>query len=262
MIDVHKTQSTASESESEVPKPRVQTAVRTVAILLAVAQSGKGLRAKDISTQLKLPRQVTYHLLHTLLSTGILRRDDQNRYILGLAAASIADGFRHQLAPLEHLAPRVRAAVAATGETAYVSGWVDGLISVLATARGQSAVQAAEVPHGYSSHAHARATGKLLLALSSPAIRESYLAANPLVPRTKTTITKHSDLLKEFEAIVAQGYAVDNEEFTVGLCCLAVPVEGLGSQFALGISVPTERFRANFDLNLSALRRVARIGGE
>ncbi|UVK43875.1 helix-turn-helix domain-containing protein [Mesorhizobium sp. AR07] len=127
--------SASAEVDQDDSKPRVQTAVRTVAILLCVARSGNGLKAKEISEQLDLPRQVTYHLLHTMLGTGILRRNAQNRYVLGLAAAPIAEGFRRQIAPPELIAPKVRAAVAATGETAYASGWIDGRIVVLATAR-------------------------------------------------------------------------------------------------------------------------------
>lgn len=243
---------------AEARKPRVQTAVRTVAILLAVARSGNGLKAKELSEQLSLPRQVTYHLLHTLLSTGIIRKNDRNRYVLGLPAAAIAEGLRRQLGLPEHLLPRVRAAVAATGETAYASGWVDGRIAVLATARGQSPVQAAEVPHGYSGQAHARATGKLLLALSGEAQREAYLAANPLGPVTARTITDPGLFRSELEEIGRRGYAVDREEFSEGLCCLAVPVEGLEGHYALGISVPRDRFEANLDIYLEALRKAAR----
>jgi DNA-binding IclR family transcriptional regulator len=241
------------------PKPRIQSAVRTISILLAVADSPNGLRAKEIMEKLGLSRQVTYHLIHTMHGTGIIRRDDRNRYVLGLAAVSIAEGFRRQFAPPEHLAHRVRAIVAATGETAYAGGWVDGEIVALATARGESPVGAAEVPQGYSGHAHARASGKLLLALVEPAVREAYLAKHALEARTSRTITDAEQLMKEFELIRARGYAIDNEEFHEGLQCLAVPVEGLGGRFALGISVPKGRFDKNFDRYLAALLNAARI---
>jgi IclR family transcriptional regulator, acetate operon repressor len=248
-----------STSESGESKPRIQSAVRTIAILQAVAESPNGLRAKEIMEKLGLSRQVTYHLIHTMHGTGIIRKNDRNRYVLGLAAVSIAEGFRRQLAPPEHLARRVRAIVAATGETAYAGGWVDGEIVALATARGESPVGAAEVPQGYSGHAHARASGKLLLALVEPAVREAYLAKHPLQARTSKTITDLGQLMKDFELIRARGYAMDNEEFHEGLQCLAVPVEGLGGRFALGISVPTGRFDKNFDNYLAALLNAARI---
>ncbi|MGE0406095.1 MAG: IclR family transcriptional regulator [Candidatus Korobacteraceae bacterium] len=240
-------------------KPRVQSAARAIAIVLAVSHTSNGLRAKEISETLRIPRQVTYHLIHTLSGTGIIRKNNQNRYVLGLAAGSIADGFRRQLAPPELLAPRVRAIVAATGETAYASGWMEDDIIVMASARGRSAVQAAEVPHGYSGNAHARASGKMLLALADPAKAEHFLAGLKLAPRTKNTITLPERLRAELQEVRARGYATDEEEFSEGLCCLAVPVEGLGGQFALAIAVPTGRFHANKERYLEVLREAAKM---
>ena len=240
-------------------KPRIQSAVRTVSILLAVANSPNGLKAKEIMEGLDLSRQVTYHLIHTMQGTGIIRKNESNRYVLGLAAVSIAEGFSRQLAPPEHLARRVRSIVAATGESAYASGWVGGEIVALATARGDSPVGAAQIPQGYSGFAHARATGKLLLALGDSMASKAYLASHPLEPRTKQTITDYDQLLAEFDKVRALGYALDDEEFHEGLECLAVPLEGLGGRFALGISVPKARFDANFERYLTALHSAARI---
>jgi DNA-binding IclR family transcriptional regulator len=246
-------------AERNDPKPRIQSAVRTISILLAIADSPTGLKAKEIMQKLGLARQVTYHLIHTMQGTGIIRKNESNRYVLGLAVVSIAEGFRRQLAPPEHLARRVRSIVAATGETAYAGGWVDGEIVAIATARGESPVGAAEVPQGYSGHAHARASGKLLLAMVEPSVREDYLAKHPLEARTNRTITDPEELGREFEQIRSRGYAVDKEEFHEGLQCLAVPVEGLGGRFVLGISVPKGRFETNFERYLAVLFNAARL---
>jgi IclR family acetate operon transcriptional repressor len=259
MIPVESTETSMSTVNSQDAKPRIQSAVRTVSILLAIADSPNGLRAKEIMERLGLSRQVTYHLIHTMQGTGIIRKNESNRYVLGLAAVSIAEGFSRQLAPPEHLARRVRSIVAATGETAYASGWVDGEIVTLATARGESPIGAAQIPQGYSGYAHARATGKLLLALMDPGASEAFLTSHSLEARTNRTIIDRAELLKEFGQIRARGYALDDEEFHEGLMCLAVPIEGLGGRFVLGISVPKARFEANFDRYLAALISAARI---
>ena len=240
-------------------KPRIQSAMRTVSILLAVGDSAEGLKAKEIMKRVGLSRQVTYHLIHTMLGTGIIRKNESNRYVLGLAAVSIAEGFHRQLAPPEHLARKVRSIVAATAETAHAGGWVDGEIVALATAAGHAPVAAAKLPQGYSRYAHARAAGKLLLALVDPPVKEAYLAKHPLERRTNNTIVDRERLEREFEEIRTRGYAVDNEEFYEGLQCLAAPVEGLGGRFVLGISAPKERFEKKFDKYLAALRNAARI---
>jgi DNA-binding IclR family transcriptional regulator len=242
-----------------VEKPRVQSAARTIGILLTIAQSRDGLKGVEISQALRIPRQITYHLLHTLSSTGIIRKNEQHRYVLGLAAATIADGFRRQLAPPEHLAPIVRSVALNCGETAYATGWIDGEIVVLATARGHSPIQAAEVPPGSSSDAHARASGKLLLALADGSVRDGYLARHKLAARTPNTITSSKQLQAELERIRTRGYATDEEEYSNGLCCLAVPIAEGG--IVLGLSAPAERFYQNFDRYLSALRAAANLNG-
>ena len=240
-------------------KVRVQSAARAIAILLTVSHSPNGLRGKEIREILGLPTQVSYHLIHTLVSTGTLRRNEEGRYVLGLAAGSIADGFGRQLGPAERLAPRLRSIVAATGETAYASGWVDGDVVALTAVRGTAPIHVAEVPSGYRQHGHARATGKLLLAFTDPERRESYLARNPLVRLASKTIISRDRLESEFEQIRQRGYALDDEEFADGLRCLALPVEGTGNSLALCLSAPKERFEARLDFYLAVLNDAVRL---
>lgn len=243
---------------TDAGKPRVQSAARTMLVLLAVARSEDGLKARDIAEALGLPRQVVYHIAHTLLAIGMIRKNHAGRYVLGLGVAPIAQGFTRHLAAPEHLAPAVRQIAAETGETAYATGWVEGRIVVLATARGGAAVQAAEVPHGFSDNPHARASGKLLLALASEERQAAFFRDAALAPRTPNTLTTEGELRREFARIRRLGYATDIEEFVAGLCCLAVPIEALDGSYALGISVPTARFKAQFQRDLGILQRVAR----
>jgi DNA-binding IclR family transcriptional regulator len=242
--------------ESE-PAPRVQSVDRAMRILFAVAQSKDGLKAADVVALTGLPRQACYHLLHTLVATGILTRSGPGKYVLGLRVGSLIEGFKRHLAPPEHLAPVVRRIADETGETAYASGWWDGEIVTLVTARGTNSVQAAEVSHGNYSDAHARASGKLLLAYSDEQLRTDYLSSHRLNARTRKTVTTLPKLYEEFERIRVAGYATDLEEFSTGLCCLAVGL-GNGTQpFALTMSAPTERFEQMFDSYLATMKRIA-----
>jgi hypothetical protein len=47
--------------------------------------------------------------------------------------------------------------------------------------------------------------------LAPQAVRDEYLAANPLVGLTTRTTTSREDMLKEFELIARYDYAVHNE---------------------------------------------------
>jgi IclR family transcriptional regulator, acetate operon repressor len=241
--------------EAEAQRPRVQSAARTVGILLAIAQSQEGLTTKEISERVGIGRQATYHLLHTLTATGMVTRDEGNRYVLGLRAGTLAEGFARQLAPSERLAPIVRALAVETGESSYASGWWQGDIATLTSARGTNPVQAAEVPQGYVGNAHARASGKLLLAMATDVTRDAYFKKHKLTRLTPNTITSQRALREELDRIRECGYATDEQEFAIGLSCVAVPFDEGFSPFVLAVSGPAERVAEHRAEYLDALRR-------
>jgi DNA-binding IclR family transcriptional regulator len=55
-------------------------------------------------------------------------------------------------------------------------------------------------------------------------MRDRLLTSAPLIGHTKNTLTSLRQLELEFTKIRRGGYAVDNEEYLAGICCLAVPV--------------------------------------
>ncbi len=242
------------EGSAEVARkrPRVQSAARAMEILLAVSQSTTGLTTKEISDQLGIERQAVYHLLHTLVGSGVLTRDDRNRYLLGLRVGTLAESFKRQLPQSEHLGRIVRALAGETGETAYASGWWSGEIMTLVVARGSNPVQAAEVPQGYVGNAHARASGKLLLAFADDDVLAAYLDAHPLDPDADS----RREFDRELARIRKQGYASDEEEFAAGLCCLSLPIDSGLSPFVLTLSAPLDRFRDGWDQYLETMRRL------
>uniref|UniRef100_B0T7H3 Transcriptional regulator, IclR family n=1 Tax=Caulobacter sp. (strain K31) TaxID=366602 RepID=B0T7H3_CAUSK len=240
-------------------KPRIQSAVRTVDVLQAVARAGSsGVSARDLSLDLKLPRQVIYHLIHTLLSVNMLRQVGGKNYVLGLGAANLAHGYRRQTSAPDYLAGYAERAAAETRETAYVVGWVDSEIVVLATARSQSAIHAAEPLPGTTGNAHARASGKLLLAMSTDDEAQAYLARAPLTARTENTLTDSQAIASELDRIRQTWVAVERGEYAIGLSCMAVPIGRPPARLALGISAPAERFEQNFDAYVASLQKIAR----
>jgi len=224
------------------PKPRLQTAARTIDLLLAVAREPAGASVKDIVGAMGVPRQVVYNLLHTMLELRVIRRTPQQRYTLGVGLLPIVTSFERDLAIHDQLRPIVQSIARQTGETAYAVGWLDDEIVVLETARGAQPVHVAEVSLGYSGFAHARASGKLLLACASDEQRRYYMSKRPLDPRTEHTIVSESVLEEEFARIRRDGFASEIEEFLPGLCCIAVPVPHTNEMLCVGISAPIDRF--------------------
>lgn len=237
-------------------RPRVQSAARVVEILLAVSRSATGLRAKEIAEEVGLSQQVTYHLLHTLLETGILRKDERNHIVAGMRMATLLEGYRRQIAAPEWFAAILREVAQETGQIVYAVGWLGGEIAVLNSARGKDATHAAEVPHGFCGHAHARASGKALLAFAPPLRCAEYLRGHCFTRLTARTITDGATLRRELERIRARGYSVDREEFAEGMSCVALPLAS-NPAYVVSVSAPTPRFEVRLADYLQILRRRA-----
>lgn len=238
-------------------RPRIQSVARATAVLMHIAMSDEGVRPRQLASVLGLTVQTVYHLLHTLNEAGFVSRNEQNLYVLGLSVGTLAQAFSRQLAPPANLAALLRLVARETGETAYLAGWWNGEITAVGVARGTNPVQVAEVAHGFAQDAHARASGKLLLAYASTSVREGYLESHRLSRRTKHTLTSRAALDKEFSRIREMQFAVDREEFVEGLSCVAVPVDGGRSPYALGLSAPVERFERQIAEYLKVLTDAA-----
>ena len=219
--------------------------------------NSEGLTAKEISARLGLTLPTTYHLLHTLEAEGFLSKGERRAYRLGLRIGTLAEAFRRQLDPAEYLAPYVRSLASTTGEAAYFAGWHEGRIVIFSRIPGRHAVNVTDLRVGLAEDAHARASGKLLLAFVSPGMRAEYFRMHPPKRRTPHTLVDLDELEREFDRIRERGYATDLEEFTPGVSCLSAPLDGGASPFVFSLSAPADRLAREFDRYLDALLQVA-----
>jgi IclR family transcriptional regulator, acetate operon repressor len=236
----------------------VQSVGRALAILrYAASDSRGGVTAREVGEALGLRRPTVYHLLNTLVAEGFLARGEDRHYRLGLAVGQLAEAFRRSLAPPNHLVAHIGSLALRTGEPTYITGWVEADIVLLARIPGQHPVSVSEFPLGMVGDAHARASGKLLLALAAPEVRDAYLAAHPPVALTPNTIIEIAALENEFAEIRERGHALDLEEFTLGVCCLATPLDAGAAPYVISLAAPRERFAERFDEYLDAILETA-----
>ena len=209
---------------------------------------------KELAQEIDTPLPTTYHLLKTLVDLGALVKLEREGYRLGPAIGALSDSYLEQGEPLRILEPAVRDLAKITGETTYMTAWRSGKIEVVVTVSSSRPVRVAPLGHGSQSYAHARASGKVMLAFARPSLREEYLYNNPLEKITPVTIDNSEILEGELKEIVKRGYATDLEEYAPDVSCLSVPVLASGHLIAaLTVSAPTIRFNTEFDTLLSQI---------
>ena len=239
-------------------RPRIRSVAKAVQILLSVAEAPEGATAKETADGLGLPVATAYHLLDTLVTEGMLVKDSRRRYHLGPRIGVLSDAFLRHPSPPEYLLAPLRRLADETGATAYLSGWQRDDAVVLATVEGNHAVRVKGLHVGFSGHAHARGAGKVFLAFARPQVRDRYLDAHPLVARTPNTITDRASLEQELASIRERGVSFDVEEFRLGVSGCSAPVlVGDVAIAAYTVSVPSERFAANRDALIAAVRAAA-----
>lgn len=198
-----------------------------------------------------------HHLLSTLVIDGMLTRDSHARYGLGAGVARLADLYQREIYAPEYLLRPLQQLAMSTGETGYLAAWRHGDIRLLAVVEGTLPVRVS-IPMGPYLDAHARATGKLLLALGRDNLRGEYLRNHPLRALTPRTITDTDEFVRTLNQVRKRGFALDEQEYQLGVSCIAAPImNGDVVLASYSLSVPSERFRKRREELLSALIAVA-----
>jgi DNA-binding IclR family transcriptional regulator len=105
--------------------------------------------------------------------------------------------------------------------------------------------------------AHATGLGKVLLAALPPGELEQRLEGATLSGYTTRTITDRARLLDRLETVRVDGFAVDDQEYTPGLRCVAVPVRDHRDEVVAALSASVPLMRAHISPSWKALMLVA-----
>ncbi|MGH8016836.1 MAG: IclR family transcriptional regulator, partial [Opitutaceae bacterium] len=120
--------------------------------------------------------------------------------------------------------PVLRELTGATGETCHVAVWNEsGRVLIIAVNDSVHPLGASSRP-GMLALAHCSATGKVLLAFNHLERLDQEAPPAGREHRTGRSIVDTPALERELRRVIAMGCAVDNEEYHLGVRCVAAPV--------------------------------------
>ncbi len=215
-----------------------------IEVLMLLSAHHDGLRLKDISEQLDIPKTTALRILSTFCSEGMSIKTG-DRYApgfkliqLGMRTLCGMELRKAATLPLQELSRK-------TGETAHLAVLSENKSLILDVCDSPNPLRIASRA-GTQVPLYCSSTGKVFIAfvLCGPDV-EAFTHNEPLERRAPHTLTSQSALKKEIVKIRAQGYALDDEEFFENVRCLAAPVrDGRGAVVAaLGITAATVRFK-------------------
>lgn len=253
--------------EGSRPQGLLLTLDRGIRVLEDVAASHGGATAKSLSSSVGINLGTCYQLLRTLQANGYVHRLPGGRYGLGSRVEFLADHYEVEGEPPAEFINVLHELHQALQETVYVSLRRGRKIEVVGVLEGTKALRVGNLTVGYGDHPHARASVKAFLASADRGVVEEFFQGRTMEALTPNTITNWDQLIAEMDVTRSRGYAIDNEEFVLGVSCIgAVIVDGAGKPFgAYGTSFPSTRLEVDgesiSELVMSAGEKASRAMG-
>jgi IclR family acetate operon transcriptional repressor len=206
---------------------RVQSVDRALLALEAIAEAGlDGLTLSELSRELQISKSTALSLLRTLAGRDFVTLGDGaggQRYRLGLALARLGDRALAQTGLLDLSMPVLRRLTDETGRTARLGVLDDGYVVVVGRVDGPGFIQV-QSNVGRRELPHCSALGKAILSQLPEATVREIAHRVGLAPRTPSTLTEVGALLEELRLAHERGYALDNEEDSIGVFCVGAPL--------------------------------------
>jgi|SRR5579871_2901939 len=221
----------------------VQSLTRALAILDALARSEDGLTLTRLARTVALPPSSTHRLLTTLQRQRFVRFDPASMaWQIGVQAFVVGNAFARSRDVVAVARPFMRRPMEETGETInlYV---LDGSAAVcMAQVQSPRMIGAIMRPGG-GLGMHRSAAGKAMLAHLSAGEVAGIVGKHGLPRFTGKTIASPEALHADLARTRGRGFALDDEEFALGLRCIAAPIldETGTARAALSVAGPLAR---------------------
>lgn len=250
----------------DIPYPgrnsQVKSAGRALDIVEALASERTGLGFAELQRSQRIPKSSLHALLGVLTDRGWVEFDAAKRtYALGIRTWETGQAYLANRDLVEIALPAMERIVKDINETVQLAV-LDGTENVYLAKVDCSHPVRLQSEVGRRLHAHATGLGKMLLA----GIPSDVLAARfdgfelPRVsPRTIRDVRR---LFAVLDGVRQRGFAIDDQEYTEGLRCVAVPIIGIDGQAIAALSASVPITRAGPESMAVALRRIARASIE
>ena len=238
-------------------RDRAKSAGRALDILTAISDRSAGLTFAELVEVLDLPKSSVFEVLEVLVQRRFVQLDAETRhYTLSVRAWEVGARYLSQHELATEARPFMKLVAQSLNETVQLAV-LDGLDNVYVAKVDSSHPVRLQSDVGKRLPAHATGLGKVLLAALPPRELEQRLNGAALAGFTNRTITTRERLLSQLEEIREAGFAVDDQEYTPGLRCVAVPIYDHRGETPAAFSASVPMMRAHLTPLWQALSLVS-----
>ncbi|MBU1428308.1 IclR family transcriptional regulator [bacterium] len=211
-------------------------------LLEVLADNGLELGIAELCKKISLPKGTVHRLLGTLKNLGYIEQNPRNRkYYLTVKIFKLGTAVTDRVG-LVQIIPYMKKLSQKFNETINLAILDRDEIIYLYSVGSDNTLKL-DLRIGSYQPAYCAAVGKVLLAYLSDQELDGYLQRVKLKSYTPYTITSKEYLKKDLKLIKERGYSFVNEEYMVGVSCVAVPIKDQQGKVCAGLSfsVPTVR---------------------
>ncbi len=215
----------------------VQSVARALSLLRLLAQEDGGSRLSDLARAAGLPVSTAHRLLTTLEQQGFAQFEPASSlWHVGRDAFTVGLAYGRRLSFVAPALPLLRRLRDATRETANL-GFLDDDQLVTVSQVESREIRRALSPPGRRVPVFCSAMGKAILATWRDDEVLALADRAGLPPLTSKSLRSREAALAEIARTRARGWALDDEEFNLGMRCLAAVVWSPQGEAACAISI-------------------------
>ncbi len=222
---------------------------KAFAILSAISSSKDGLGVSELAKNLKMAKSTVHGMTSALEELGaVMREPVTKKYKLGFTLLEIGRSAYSQI-DLQTSSRPVTEELMEKSRTSVFLGilnWGQVTILDIVESRQDLSITA---PVGSTIPLLAGAVGKVFLASMSKEEAAKTINSKGLPRFTENSIVDQEQYFNELEKVRENGYAVDDEEYIMGVRAAASPLTGLGQLrsaiWAVGFKASIDEARLN-----------------
>lgn len=226
-------------ASGDTERNTVHSIEKCCTLLDCLGHAPDGMSLTEITETLHFPYSTAHRLLASLSEYSYVQRDPgTKRYFLGLHVLELQANIAKRFRLLDVAIPHMTRLVQDMAVTCHLAVLHGSDIVYLESRRsyGDPLFHLNTHP-GRTVPAHCTALGKMLLAHLPADVLTQVLSKKRLVRMTPNTIVDPAELERCLTEIKLRGYAIDDEEYSLGVRCLAAPIRCRTGEVIAALSI-------------------------
>ncbi|MDR3214665.1 MAG: IclR family transcriptional regulator [Bacilli bacterium] len=246
----------------ETKNNNIKSVSKAIKIIEVIVKHNHGISLSQLANELGMARSTVHGLVSTLLDNGYVAQDNNTGYYeLGNKLYEVGNAVANKWTEKKIAREYINYLGEKFKETVHMSKLSEGQVLYIDKYESTQSIRI-ETEIGVLLPAYCTGVGKVLMAYLSLNEVQFIMKKHPLIKYTDNTITNLDKLRSELNKIKEHGYAIDNQEYMIGLYCIAVPIFNHHNEVIAALSISAHISRINEQYTNKIINELLKVSKE